>query len=50
MIADNLKHLRAKDSHSSIWAVLYLSAKNIERVQTGEEDAMSTEGGEPFRG
>lgn len=45
MIADNLKHLRAKDSHSSIQAVLYLSAENIERVQTVREDAMSMEGG-----
>lgn len=34
MIADNLRHLTAKDSRSSICAVLYLSAKNIQTQQT----------------
>lgn len=49
MIADNLKHLKAKDSHSSIWAVLYLSAKNMARVQTVREDAKNMRQGEPVK-
>lgn len=49
MIADNLKHLKAKDSCSSIWAVLYFSAKNIARVQTVREDAKNTRQGDPVK-
>lgn len=49
MIADNLKHLKAKDSHSSVWAVLYLSAENTARVQTVREGAKNVKGGEPVK-
>ena len=49
MIADSLKHLKAEDSHSSVWAVLYLSAKNTARVQTVREDAKNMKGGEPVK-
>lgn len=49
MIADNLKHLRTKDSHSSLWAVLYLPPRKRESVQT-VDDAVNVEGGEPVQG
>lgn len=49
MIADNLKHLKAKDSHSSVWAVLYLSPKNRESANS-QDDALNMEGGEPIQG
>lgn len=49
MIADNLKHLRAKDSHSSIWAVLCLSPKNRESANS-KDDAVNMEGGESDQG
>ena len=48
MIADNLRHLMAKHSRSSICAVLYLSAKNISMQQTikGEGDKERLAGGQ----